>query len=125
MNPKNVGYCQCSLIQGSDGIIYGTAGQGGPTAKGSVFALDLGLPKPAPQALVFSPTAGKVGSKVRIWGYNLLKASVTFNGVAATTVKNSGPNYVYATVPTGATSGPITVTTPGGPSTTMATFTVE
>jgi hypothetical protein len=65
-----------------------------------------------------------VGTKIRIWGYNLLSASVQFNGVASTAVTNSGPNYVYATVPEGATTGPITITTPGGTVATKANFTV-
>jgi hypothetical protein len=46
-------------------------------------------------------------------------------GRAAAKVERSGPNYVYATVPAGATSGPVTVTTPGGTSTTSAAFTVK
>jgi hypothetical protein len=50
---------------------------------------------------------------------------VEFDRAAATVVTNSGPNYVWATVPAGATTGPITVTTPGGTFTTEATFTVE
>jgi hypothetical protein len=62
---------------------------------------------------------------VRIWGHNLLSAAVEFNGVAAATVSNSGSNYVWATVPAGATTGAITVTTPGGTGTTQASFTVQ
>jgi uncharacterized repeat protein (TIGR03803 family) len=119
------GQCPCQIIQGSDGIIYGTTINGGPGGGGAVFALDAGLPKPAPQALQFHPKSGASGTEVRIWGYNLLKATVQFNGTAATTVRNSGPNYVFATVPAGATTGPITVTTPGGTSTTTASFTVK
>ncbi len=72
-----------SLIQGSDGRIYGTCTAGGTAGGGTIFALDIGLPKPAPQALHFSPAEGKPGDKIRIWGYNLLEPSVTFNGVAA------------------------------------------
>jgi hypothetical protein len=49
---------------------------------------------------------------------------VTFNGVAAASASNSGANYVGAIVPSGATTGPITVTTPGGTST-AASFTVQ
>ena len=49
--------CLCLLTQGSDGIIYGTAQAGGPVGAGAVFALDAGLPKPAPQALKFEPRA--------------------------------------------------------------------
>ena len=115
----------CWLVQGSDGIIYGIAHAGGSTGEGAVFALDAGLHKPKPTAQQFQPKSGAVGTEVRIWGYNLLLASVTFNGVAATTVSNSGSNYILATVPTGATSGPVTVTTPGGTTTTRASFTVR
>lgn len=113
----SAGNCPCELLQGSDGEIYGTTGS-------TIFALNAGLPKPAPRALSFTPSSGAAGTQVRIWGYNLLSAAVQFNGVAATMVSNSGPNYVLATVPAGATTGPITVTTPGGSSTTKASFTV-
>jgi uncharacterized repeat protein (TIGR03803 family) len=119
------GQCPCHMIQGSDGVIYGTALNGGEGGGGTIFALDAKLPKPAPQALHFQPARGAAGTEVRIWGYNLLKATVQFNGTAATAASNSGPNYVFATVPAGATTGPITVTTPGGTSTTTASFTVK
>src|ERR1700691_3673428 len=124
-NLSAYGVCQCSLVQGSDGNIYGTASSGGPTNAGVIFALELGLPKPAPAAQRFSPGSGAAGTQVLLWGSNLLSASVQFNGVAATTVSNSGSNYILATVPTGATTGPITITTPGGTVTTKENFTVE
>jgi len=117
--------CQCQLTQGSDGSIYGTAQVGGPVGAGGVFALDVGLPKPSPRPLHFTPQSGAPGTKVLIWGYNLLSPSVDFDGIAATTVTSSGPNYVWATVPEGAVTGPITVTTPGGSATTARSFTVE
>jgi uncharacterized repeat protein (TIGR03803 family) len=119
------GNCDCHLIQGSDGIFYGTALAGGTNGGGSIFALNAGLPKPPPRALQFTPTAGPVGEKVLIWGTNLLSASAEFNGTAAKTVSSSGPNYVWAVVPAGATTGPITITTPGGTFTTSANFTVR
>jgi hypothetical protein len=124
-NGNAQGVCQCTLVQASNGIIYGTALGGGPGGYGLIFALDAGLPAPIPQALQFSPQSGSAGTKVRIWGYHLLQASVTFNGVPSTGVSSSGPNYVWATVPTGASTGPITVTTPGGVSTTTGSFAVE
>ena len=111
--------------QGSDGIIYGTALGGGPGGYGLIFALDVGLPLPKPQVREFTPKWGAIGTQVQIWGHNLLDASVTFHGVPATSVSNSGPNYVVATVPPGATTGPITVSTPGGTSTTRASFKVR
>ena len=73
------GGCSCKLMQGSDGILYGVA-EGGANGIGTIFALNVGLPKPAPQALSFSPSQGAVGARVRIWGYNLLSSSVQFNG---------------------------------------------
>jgi hypothetical protein len=119
------GQCPCYLVQGSDGKIYGTAIANGATGGGTIWALDAGLPKPAPRPLEFDPKHGRPGTKVRIWGYNLLSASAEFNGVPATAVSSSGSNYVWATVPAGATTGPITVTTPGGQSTTTAVFRVN
>jgi|ERR1017187_3279164 uncharacterized repeat protein (TIGR03803 family) len=119
------GACPCWLVQGGDGILYGMASVGGNANHGAVFALDAGLPKPKPQAQHFHPQSGAVGTDVRIWGQNLLSATVQFNGTPAAKVSNSGANYVWATVPAGATTGPITVTTPGGTETTLATFTVQ
>ena len=125
MNFGAQGGCPCRLTQGSDGNIYGTALSGGSTGGGVVFALEAGLPKPAPHPLQFQPQSGPVGTKVRIWGADLLSASVAFNGVPTTIVSNSGPNYVFATVPPGATTGPIAVTTPGGTSSAPGSFTVQ
>jgi uncharacterized protein (TIGR03437 family) len=51
---------------------------------------------------------------VRILGTNLTGAtSVTFNGVAAT-FKVVSPTLILTTVPTGATTGKVQVTTPSG-----------
>ena len=60
MNFLSEGGCPCPLTQGSDGSIYGTAPSGGSTGGGTVFALDAGLPKPAPQPLRFQPESGPV-----------------------------------------------------------------
>jgi len=124
-NPTHDGACQCDMVLGSDGIIYGTAQGAGRTGAGAVFALDAGMPKPRPWAKKFGPQSGPAGTRVRIWGSNLLSPSVQFNGVPAAEVAGSGPNYVWATVPAGATTGPITVTTPGGSNATQANFTVQ
>ena len=90
-----------------------------------MFSLDVGLPPPAPQALKFAPQSGLPGTRVRIWGNNLFGSSVEFRSASGMNVVASGPSYVWATVPEGAASGPITVTTPGGTSATPASFTVE
>jgi hypothetical protein len=124
-NGDTQGICPCYLLQGSDGKIYGMAQGGGPHGDGVLLSLDVGLPRPQPSPLEFSPASGAPGTKVRVWGYNLLGASAEFNGAPAAKAYNSGPNYVWATVPKGATTGPITITTPAGSATTVASFTVE
>ena len=72
----------------------------------------------------FAPTFGGVGAGVTITGTNFTGATaVSFNGHPATfTVNNSGT--VTTTVPAGAITGPITVTTLDGTATSAASFTV-
>jgi subtilisin family serine protease len=79
---------------------------------------------PAPTISGFTPTSGTVGATVTLSGTGFTGASkVTFNGVSATFTVNSA-TQISATVPSGATSGKITVTTPGGTATSAASFTV-
>jgi len=119
------GACQCSLVQGSDGVIYGSAVAGGIYGGGVYFALDAGERRPAPRPRRLNPPSGAAGTKVLIWGAHLLSASVRFNGTPATEVSNSGPDYIWATVPPGATTGPVTVTTPGGTAAAKDSFVVQ
>jgi uncharacterized repeat protein (TIGR03803 family) len=99
-----------SLIQGTDGSFYGTTYTGGSSNSGTVFNLSLGLGS----FVRTQTTSGKVGATVIILGTNLTgSTSVTFNGTAAVfTVVSS--SEITATVPSGATSGVVSVTTPGG-----------
>src|SRR3954449_12676277 len=72
----------------------------------------------------FSPTSGNPGTSVTITGANLSGASaVTFNGAAASFSAVSA-TPLTAIVPSGATSGPIAVTTAGGTGTSATSFTV-
>lgn len=108
------GRAPTSLMQGTDGILYGTTGQGGcPNGKtgcGTVFSLSLKL-GPFVKA---NPAFGKVGYNISILGNNLTgTTSVTFNGKPATFTVKSG-SFIKATVPTGATTGRIEVSTPSG-----------
>jgi uncharacterized repeat protein (TIGR03803 family) len=99
-----------SLMQDTNGMLYGTTAAGGAHDHGTAFSLSVGL-KPFVQA---NPGWGKVGALVGILGSNLTgTTSVTFNGTAATfkVVSNA---YIEAEVPTGATSGLIQVATPCG-----------
>jgi uncharacterized repeat protein (TIGR03803 family) len=103
-------YPQSTLVQDTNGTFYGTARYGGANNEGTVFSLSMGL-APFVETL---PTAGKVGSAVKILGTNLTGASaVTFNGIAATfTVASS--SEITTTVPAGATTGSVSVTTTKG-----------
>lgn len=78
----------------------------------------------APELTAFESTSGRVGTTVTLTGTNLnTTTGVTFNGVAAPfTIVSS--TTVTATVPRGATSGPITITTLGGSFTTLGYYVV-
>jgi hypothetical protein len=81
-------------------------------------------PVPAPTITKIKPAKGKVGKKVTVKGTNLLHAtSVEFNGVVAVVTKDTATQIV-TTVPTGATTGSISVTTAGGTATSSKSFKV-
>ena len=78
-----------------------------------------------PQIASFSPASGSVGTLVGIGGVNLLGAtSVSFNGTSASFTVSSNL-LITATVPAGATTGPIQVRKPSGTATSSASFTVS
>jgi hypothetical protein len=82
-------------------------------------------PPPAPTISGFTPPSGPVGTSVTITGTDLSGASaVTFHGTSATTFTVDSATQVRATVPAGATTGPVAVTTPGGTATSASDFTV-
>jgi lipoprotein-anchoring transpeptidase ErfK/SrfK len=94
---------------------------GGTGNLGTVFSLAVGL---APFVALPS-AAGEVGSKVAILGTNLTGATgVTFNGTSAT-FRVVSASEISATVPTGASSGPVQVLTPAGTLTSAVAYGVE
>lgn len=104
------------LVQRTDGSFYGTTFAGGAAGTcfgsgcGTAFNISTGL---AP-FVSLSPSVGKVGYLIRILGGSLTGTkSVTFNGVPASFTVVSG-TQIKATVPTGATTGQIKVTTTSG-----------
>ncbi len=98
------------LVQATAGSFYGTTYQGGSSSDGTVFNLSVGL-RPF---VVTVPTSGKTGTKVTILGNDLKGAtSVTFDGVTATITFDSG-SEIQTTVPAGATTGNVQVTTASG-----------
>jgi len=104
-----------ALIQDTNGRFYATTAYGGTSGAcdydygcGTAFALGIGL-TPFVEA---RPAAAKVGKAIDILGSSLKGASsVTFNGVGATFTVES-PSLIRATVPVGATTGLVQVTTP-------------
>ena len=119
-----------ALIQGSDGKLYGTTtgpfmGSPGEFIGGTIFSLDLGLPKPVPAITDAVPAFGSTGTSVVIAGKNFLGAStVSFNGSPATFTVNAA-GYIQATVPGGATTGLISVVTPNGTAVSTSKFRVS
>lgn len=96
-------------VQGTDGNFYATTYQGGDNY-GTVFSLTMGL-SPFVET---NPTTGAVGQRVAILGNSLTGATaVSFNGTAAKFSVVSSTEIV-AEVPSGASNGKVTVTTPGG-----------
>jgi uncharacterized repeat protein (TIGR03803 family) len=110
-------FCACTganpfgaLLQATDGTFYGTTIGGGTSDDGTIFSFSTGL-GPLVETV---PTAAKVGARVIILGNKLAgSTAVSFNGTAAsfTVVSNT---EIAATVPPGATTGTITVTTSTG-----------
>ena len=76
----------------------------------------------------FIPSSGAVGSSVTISGTGFSSTpssnSVTFNGTSAT-VSSAVATQLVVTVPTGATSGPIAVTSPSGSATSTSSYSVS
>lgn len=75
----------------------------------------------------WTPNAGPSGTTVTIWGSGFSATpgqnTVQFNGTAAA-VSFSSPTTLVVSVPAGATTGPIAVTTPNGSATSAGPFTV-
>jgi uncharacterized repeat protein (TIGR03803 family) len=108
------------LFQATNGTFYGTTSIGGSSGDGTIFSLSVGLGP----CVETAPISGKVGMKVIILG-NKLKGTtgVTFNG--ATAVFNVASNTeITTTVPSGAITGKVQVTTPNGVLTSNVNFVV-
>lgn len=109
----------------NNGVVMG---DGGVSQVEGVYAQFLSAMTPVPAAPTISsvsPPSGAPGSSIVVNGTNFLNGAttVTINGVA------SAVNFVSATqlnvtVPGGASSGPISVTTSGGTVTSSTSFTV-
>ena len=81
---------------------------------------------PAPVITSFSPTTGVPGTVVTLSGnYFTGATAVTFNGAPATVFTVNSATQITVTVPSGATTGLITVVTPNGIAVSTTRFTVQ
>jgi bacillolysin len=104
------------------GLISLTTATGTTASAGNFIITSAG---PAPVISSYSPPGGQVqGGAVTITGTGFTGATaLSFNGTAAAILTNTG-TVITTTVPLGATSGPLIVTTPDGTGTAPTTFTV-
>jgi uncharacterized repeat protein (TIGR03803 family) len=108
--------------QHTNGKFYGTTEFGGAIGYGSLYSLDMGLGP----FVTFVIAAGREGGSAEILGQGLIgTTSVTFNGTPATNFTVLSDTYMTAVVPSGATSGPVLVTTPSGTLTSNKSFRIS
>jgi len=120
-----------TLIQNTNGLVYGTTPSGGggggscpQGCQGTFFSVATGdVP-----FVSLEPTqkTGNVGAIVGLFGQGFSSASVVkFGGVAATSVTMSGTTYLTAVVPLGAHTGTVTVATGATTLTSPQTYKVK
>jgi uncharacterized repeat protein (TIGR03803 family) len=96
------------LIQATNGVLYGTTLTGGTVGNGTIFGVDIGLD----QFVETLPASGAIGSTIDILSQGLTgTTAVSFNGIAASFTVVSD-TYLTATIPGGATTGYVSITTP-------------
>lgn len=77
-----------------------------------------------PTITSLNPTSGAVGASVTINGTNLTGVTVSFSNNVNATITNNTGTQLTVTVPTGAVTGPITISKAGCPDVQTGTFTV-
>ena len=109
-----------SLVQDTNGILYGLTYDGAFYNDGTVFSVNTSL---LPFVRLVR-ASGKVGNNALILGQGFTGTTgVSFDGSVATFAVGAD-TYLTAMVPPGATTGSVTVTTPGGPLTSNVPFRV-
>jgi subtilisin-like proprotein convertase family protein len=92
---------------------------------GSLGGWSLDISVAAPSISGFSPSSAPAGAAVKVFGDGFTGASaVTFNSTAATSFTVDSDNRITVTVPVGATTGPVSVTTAAGTAASATDFTV-
>ena len=110
-------YMTATVPSGETGFVTVTTSTGMLTSN-KIF-------KVPPKIISFSPTSGKVGDPIVLTGSGLIQTQkITVGGVAVTSYVVNSDSQVTFTVPNGAKSGKVVVTTPGGTTSSTASFTV-
>jgi uncharacterized repeat protein (TIGR03803 family) len=116
---SNCGQPFAPLLLSTNGTFYSTTEQGG-IGVGSFYSLSNNY---KPFISLVNVTSGAEGAQVGILGQGFsAKSVVEFGGIKATTIKPAGSTYILATVPTGALTGDVTVTTGSTLLSTLASF---
>jgi len=110
------------ITQGTDGQLYGVTNAGGASGNGAFYSLNIG----AAPFLRLVLTSGKAGDQIGMFGQGFSSSSVVkFGGVTASSITLTGSTYIVATVPAGALTGKVTVTTGSTTLTSTQIFTVH
>jgi uncharacterized repeat protein (TIGR03803 family) len=133
--PSGDGSLPTNLVQHTNGLLYGVTSSGGSRSESGIYNCALNINGGC--GVVYSWNAGlapfvssvelmgAVGSSVEILGQGFTASTtVSFNGTPASVVVQSG-EALSATVPAGATTGSITVTTSAGTLTSNRQFIVN
>ena len=119
LGPSNSIQPFAPLLLSTNGTLYSTTYQGGVASSGTFYSVSTNY---SPFISLVNVRNGKEGSQVGILGQGFSAASVVkFGGTAATTAKVAGKAFILATVPAGALTGKVTVTTG---STTLSTVSI-
>ncbi len=117
-----------TLLQNTNGILYGTTPAGGPTSCASCAGVFYSVSTGDAAFINLEPTqhTGLIGASIGIFGQGFSSSSVVkFGGVKSTSVTLSGTTYLTAKVPAGALTAAVTVTTGSTTLTSPQTFKVK
>ncbi len=110
-------YLTAKVPAGETGIVTVTT-PSGTLSSSQIYSV-------TPKITGLTPTSGKVGDSVVVAGSGLIQAvTITVGGVKVTAFTVNTDKQVTFTVPTGAKTGKVVLTTPGGKATSSQVFTV-
>ena len=112
-------------LNASTGLVILASDQSSKYYMHNFLALENTQPNSHPNISSFSPTSGTVGTEVSVTGSNLNNVTqVVFNGKPAANFTHVSDTLLRALVPSGASSGLISVTTPAETISSTQSFTV-